>query len=213
MATHFWGPLHLMLERCRAMRRRGFGRIVNISSIGGRIAVPHLAPYCASKFALIGLSDAVRAELEPVRHPRHHRGARPDAHRLAGQRARSRDSTRPSTPGSRSPTRSRGCRSPPSAPRSQIVDACRYGDPELTISAAGEGRAAGRNAVAASRRPRDDARHALLPGPDRTRMAIDAQRRDARATSRWAPSSRDHADRQRRDREQRNSELRASSRP
>jgi NAD(P)-dependent dehydrogenase (short-subunit alcohol dehydrogenase family) len=63
MATHFWGPLHLMLELIPSMRRRGFGRIVNISSIGGRIGVPHLAPYCASKFALAGLSDSVRAEL------------------------------------------------------------------------------------------------------------------------------------------------------
>ena len=65
MATHFWGPLHLMLELIPSMRRRGFGRIVNISSIGGRIAVPHLAPYAASKYALTGLSDAVRAELAP----------------------------------------------------------------------------------------------------------------------------------------------------
>ena len=63
MATHFWGPLHLMQAVMPAMRRRGFGRIVNISSIGGKIAVPHLAPYCASKFALTGLSDAVRAEV------------------------------------------------------------------------------------------------------------------------------------------------------
>ncbi len=45
MATHFWGPLHLMFEIVPAMRRRGFGRIVNITSIGGRVAVPHLAPY------------------------------------------------------------------------------------------------------------------------------------------------------------------------
>jgi len=65
MATHFWGPLHLMLEVTPVMRHRRFGRIVNISSIGGRIAVPHLAPYSASKFALVGLSDAVRAELDP----------------------------------------------------------------------------------------------------------------------------------------------------
>jgi NAD(P)-dependent dehydrogenase (short-subunit alcohol dehydrogenase family) len=64
MATHFWGPLHLMLEIVPVMRHRGFGRIVNIASIGGRIAVPHLAPYCASKFALVGLSDGVRAELD-----------------------------------------------------------------------------------------------------------------------------------------------------
>ncbi len=63
MATHFWGPLHLMRACLPGMRRRGFGRIVNIASIGGRIAVPHLAPYSASKFALAGLSDAMRAEL------------------------------------------------------------------------------------------------------------------------------------------------------
>lgn len=65
MATHFWGPLHLILETTPTMRHRGFGRIVNIASIGGRVAVPHLAPYSASKFALVGLSDAVRAELDP----------------------------------------------------------------------------------------------------------------------------------------------------
>ena len=63
MATHFWGPLHLMYEVLPGMRRRGFGRIANIASIGGKVAVPHMAPYCASKFALVGLSDSVRAEL------------------------------------------------------------------------------------------------------------------------------------------------------
>ena len=60
MATHFWGPLHLMFEIVPSMRRRGFGRIVNISSIGGRVAVPHLArtaraslrwPVCPTPFA------------------------------------------------------------------------------------------------------------------------------------------------------------------
>jgi NAD(P)-dependent dehydrogenase (short-subunit alcohol dehydrogenase family) len=64
MATHFWGPLHLMLEVLPTMIHRRFGRIVNVSSIGGRIAVPHMGPYCASKFALAGLSDAARAELD-----------------------------------------------------------------------------------------------------------------------------------------------------
>jgi NAD(P)-dependent dehydrogenase (short-subunit alcohol dehydrogenase family) len=63
MATHFWGPLHMILEIAPVMRHRRFGRIVNISSIGGKIAVPHLAPYCASKFALAGLSDSMRAEI------------------------------------------------------------------------------------------------------------------------------------------------------
>jgi NAD(P)-dependent dehydrogenase (short-subunit alcohol dehydrogenase family) len=64
MAVHFWGPLYAMLAVVPIMRAQGGGRIVNISSIGGVVAVPHLAPYCASKFALTGLSDALRAELK-----------------------------------------------------------------------------------------------------------------------------------------------------
>jgi NAD(P)-dependent dehydrogenase (short-subunit alcohol dehydrogenase family) len=63
MATHFWGPLHTMLAAIPHMRGNGGGRIVNISSIGGKIGVPHLAPYCASKFALTGVSTALRTEL------------------------------------------------------------------------------------------------------------------------------------------------------
>jgi len=63
MDTHFWAPLHAMYAALPVMRGRGGGRIVNISSIGGKIAVPHLAPYCASKFALAGLSQAATAEL------------------------------------------------------------------------------------------------------------------------------------------------------
>jgi NAD(P)-dependent dehydrogenase (short-subunit alcohol dehydrogenase family) len=63
MAVHFWGPLHTTLAAIPAMRRQGGGRIVNISSIGGKIGVPHLTPYCASKFALTGLSDSLRGEL------------------------------------------------------------------------------------------------------------------------------------------------------
>ncbi len=63
MAVHFWGPLHTTLAAVPVMRRQGGGRIVNVSSIGGRIGVPHLVPYCASKFALTGFSDAIRGEL------------------------------------------------------------------------------------------------------------------------------------------------------
>jgi NAD(P)-dependent dehydrogenase (short-subunit alcohol dehydrogenase family) len=63
MAVHFWGPLHTMMAAIPHMRRHGGGRIVNVSSIGGRIGVPHLSPYCASKFALTGLSDSVRGEI------------------------------------------------------------------------------------------------------------------------------------------------------
>jgi NAD(P)-dependent dehydrogenase (short-subunit alcohol dehydrogenase family) len=63
MATHFWGPLYLTLAVLPEMRARHKGRIVNITSIGGKIAVPHLLPYTASKFALVGLSEGMRAEL------------------------------------------------------------------------------------------------------------------------------------------------------
>jgi NAD(P)-dependent dehydrogenase (short-subunit alcohol dehydrogenase family) len=63
MAVHFWGPLQTMTAALPLMRRHGGGRIVNISSIGGKLGVPHLAPYCASKFALTGLSESVRAEV------------------------------------------------------------------------------------------------------------------------------------------------------
>ena len=63
MRLHFWAPLELISQIVPEMRIWGGGRIVNISSIGGKITVPHMASYSASKFALTGLSDAVRAEL------------------------------------------------------------------------------------------------------------------------------------------------------
>ena len=63
MRVHFWAPFELVSQVVPEMRTWGGGRIVNISSIGGKMAVPHLAPYSASKFALTGFSDALRAEL------------------------------------------------------------------------------------------------------------------------------------------------------
>ena len=63
MDVHFWAPLFTMLAVLPEMRRRREGRIVNISSIGGKISVPHLVPYSAGKFALAGLSEGLRAEV------------------------------------------------------------------------------------------------------------------------------------------------------
>ena len=63
MQTHYFAPLVTSLAVLPSMRQRQSGRIVNISSIGGKIAVPHLLPYSASKFALVGLSEGMRAEL------------------------------------------------------------------------------------------------------------------------------------------------------
>ena len=69
MQTNFFGALHMiqavlphMLARHRAGERRA-GAIVNIASIGGKFAMPHLLPYVASKFALVGLSEGLHAEL------------------------------------------------------------------------------------------------------------------------------------------------------
>jgi NAD(P)-dependent dehydrogenase (short-subunit alcohol dehydrogenase family) len=47
------------------IRKGGPGRIVNISSIGGRVALPMVAPYNASKFAVEAISDSLRRELRP----------------------------------------------------------------------------------------------------------------------------------------------------
>jgi NAD(P)-dependent dehydrogenase (short-subunit alcohol dehydrogenase family) len=63
MQAHFWGPLNTILAVLPSMRQQKQGRIVNISSIGGKIAMPHLIPYSASKFALVGLSKGLSAEL------------------------------------------------------------------------------------------------------------------------------------------------------
>ncbi|MGE0760320.1 MAG: SDR family NAD(P)-dependent oxidoreductase [Pirellulaceae bacterium] len=63
MRVHYWGPLYAMRAVIPGMRQRGEGRIVNIASIGGKISVPHLLPYSASKFALVGLSQGMRAVL------------------------------------------------------------------------------------------------------------------------------------------------------
>lgn len=63
LGVHFWGSLYATWAVLPEMKRRGSGRIVNITSIGGRVSVPHLLPYNASKFAQVGLSDGLRAEL------------------------------------------------------------------------------------------------------------------------------------------------------
>ena len=63
LRTHLWGPLYAMHAVLPDMRARRDGRIVNIASIGGKLAVPHLSSYSASKFALYGLSAGSRVEL------------------------------------------------------------------------------------------------------------------------------------------------------
>jgi short-subunit dehydrogenase len=63
MQTMYWGMVYSCLAAYPAMAVRGDGRIVNITSFGGKIAVPHLLPYCGAKFAAVGFSEGLRAEL------------------------------------------------------------------------------------------------------------------------------------------------------
>ncbi|MUL37352.1 SDR family oxidoreductase [Gloeocapsopsis dulcis] len=58
-------PLALIRAIVPQMRNQGGGRIINISSLGGRLAFPFGGLYSSSKFALEGVSDALRMELEP----------------------------------------------------------------------------------------------------------------------------------------------------
>ncbi|NEP00685.1 MAG: SDR family oxidoreductase [Symploca sp. SIO2E9] len=63
-AVNFHGPLVLIQALIPTMRNQGGGRIINISSIAGRLAFPMGGLYSASKFALEALSDVLRMELE-----------------------------------------------------------------------------------------------------------------------------------------------------
>ena len=61
--TNVFGPLELCRLVLPGMRRRAPGRIVNVSSMGGRLTFPGAAAYHASKYALEALSDALRFEV------------------------------------------------------------------------------------------------------------------------------------------------------
>ena len=64
MNIMFWAPVNLTFEVLPQMQARGEGHIVNITSVGGRVSVPHLLPYSCAKFAFVGFSTGLSAELE-----------------------------------------------------------------------------------------------------------------------------------------------------
>ena len=64
MNVHFWGPLYMIKACLPHFIKSKAGKIINISSIGGKVAVPHMLPYSASKFALVGLSEGMQYELK-----------------------------------------------------------------------------------------------------------------------------------------------------
>ena len=65
LETNFWGPVRLCKAVIPIMREQKFGMIINISSLAGIVALPFQAYYCASKYALEGMTEALRIELKP----------------------------------------------------------------------------------------------------------------------------------------------------
>ncbi len=61
--TMFWGMHDVTMAVLPGMLERGYGRIVNVTSLGGKVSVPHLLPYSTAKFAAVGFSEGLRAEL------------------------------------------------------------------------------------------------------------------------------------------------------
>jgi NAD(P)-dependent dehydrogenase (short-subunit alcohol dehydrogenase family) len=185
MRVHFWGPLYATMAALPHLRRQGGGRIVNISSIGGKVAIPHMLPYSASKHALCGLSNGLRTELAKERIyvttvcPGLMRTGSHVNALFKGKRDEEfswfavSDSLPLTSIGGRRAAR-------------RIVEACRHGEPHLTITP--QARAA---AAAATLAPGLTARalelvDRFLPGP------AGEDGREARpgwqSASRWAPS-------------------------
>ncbi len=66
MNVMFWGVLYPIWSALPHMLQRRRGRIVTITSIGGKVSVPHLLPYSCAKFAAVALSEGLHAELAPT---------------------------------------------------------------------------------------------------------------------------------------------------
>lgn len=185
LKVHFWGPLYLVRAALPHLQKEGEGRIVNVSSIGGKVAIPHLLPYSASKFALTGLSNGLRVELakDGVYVTTVCPGLmRTGSHVHALFKGRRRDELAWFAVSDSTPLTSISGRR---AAR-RIVEACRYGEPHLIITP--QARLA---AVAATVAPGLTARalelvERFLPGPsDRDG---DEARPGWQHPSPWAPS-------------------------
>ncbi|MDQ6677044.1 MAG: SDR family oxidoreductase, partial [Acidobacteriota bacterium] len=64
MKVMFWGVVFPTLALLPSFLKRKSGRIVNITSFGGKVSVPHMVPYTCAKFAATGFSEGLRAELK-----------------------------------------------------------------------------------------------------------------------------------------------------
>jgi NAD(P)-dependent dehydrogenase (short-subunit alcohol dehydrogenase family) len=64
--TNFWGVVNVTRAVLPVLREQGFGHIIQITSVGGRLGVPGLSGYNAAKFAVEGLSEALAQEIKPL---------------------------------------------------------------------------------------------------------------------------------------------------
>ncbi|WP_017327845.1 SDR family oxidoreductase [Synechococcus sp. PCC 7336] len=65
MEVNFWGYVHTIQAVLPHMLQQNNGQIVNVGSFGGKMPLPRMAAYCASKYAVTGLTETLRLELEP----------------------------------------------------------------------------------------------------------------------------------------------------
>lgn len=63
--TNLWGYIYTINAIVPHFLARRTGTIINVSSIGGKVPIPYVVPYCTSKFAVTGLTEALQAELKP----------------------------------------------------------------------------------------------------------------------------------------------------
>lgn len=63
--TNVFGLVRVTRAFLPAMRQRGRGRIINVSSVAGHVTMPFFAPYASTKHAVESISDALRLELQP----------------------------------------------------------------------------------------------------------------------------------------------------
>jgi NAD(P)-dependent dehydrogenase (short-subunit alcohol dehydrogenase family) len=66
MSTNYLSPVALIRQVLPGMRRVGRGKIINVSSVSGMMAMPTMASYSASKYALEGMSEALWYEARPL---------------------------------------------------------------------------------------------------------------------------------------------------
>ncbi len=66
MRANYFGPMGLIRLCIPAMRKRGRGKIISVSSVSGMLAMPTMASYSASKYALEGASEALWYEMRPL---------------------------------------------------------------------------------------------------------------------------------------------------